>query len=306
MITKEKFGNYDKYEISKGDLAVTVTTLGATCISIKFKGKELALTHKTADEYLNGDGFIGAIVGRYANRIKDAKFTLNGKEYILPANEGKNQLHGGPNAFDKRTFKAEEIGDNAVKFTYFSPDGENGYPGNLTAVFTYTVENDAFKIDFEGDTDADTVYAPTTHLYFNLAGGGSILDHEARVLADEYVAVDDESIPTEIKPVDEYFDFRKTRKIKSFIDHSYVLNKSEGDKVCEVSYDGVKMTLEADAPGVQFYTGKFLSGEYKAFEGFAFEPGLYPNSPNRDDFPNATLKAGEHYHKYARFSFESI
>lgn len=306
MITKSTFGNYEKYEITKGDMSVTVATLGATCISVKFKGKELALGYDNPEGYLKGEGYIGAIVGRYANRIKDAKFTLNGKEYVLPANEGKNQLHGGPDAFDRKKFNAEEIGDNAVKLTYFSPDGENGYPGNLTAAFTYTVTENSFNIDFEGDTDADTVYAPTTHLYFNFDGTGTILDHDMRILADKYVAVDDESIATEIKPVDEYFDFTKTRKIKSFVDHSFALNKSEGDLVCEASHNGVKMTLRSDYPGVQFYTGKFLSGKYKAFEGFAVEPGLFPNSPNRDDFPNATLKAGEHFHRYAKFSFESI
>lgn len=303
MITKAKFDDYDKYTIEKGDTSVTITNLGATCISIKYKGQEYALNHKTAEEYIHGEGYIGAIVGRYANRIKESKFTLNGKEYTLAANEGKNQLHGGPNALDKKSFKAEEIGDNAVKFTYFSPDMENGYPGNLTVVITYTVNDNGFRIDFEGDADADTVYAPTTHLYFNLGNTDTILEHKLMIPADTYVKVDDESIPTEVLPVDEYYDFRQEREIKSFIDNTYVLNKTSDNLACVASFENKKMTLKSDYPGLQLYTGKFLTNEHHPYQGFAVEPGLYPNSPNREDFPNATLKAGEHFHKFVSYEF---
>jgi len=306
MITKGKFDNFDKYTISSENLSVTVTTLGATCTSIIYKGQEIALSYETAQEYIDGDSYIGAIVGRYANRLKDSKITIDGKVIDVTPNEGKNQLHGGPNAFDKQEFKAEEIGDNAVKFTIVSPDGENGYPGNLTASFTYTVNGDSFKIDFEGDADKDTVFAPTTHLYFNLGGAEDILDTELYIPADYFVEVDSESIPTVVLPVDDYYDFRYDRPIENFIDNTYILNKDNEELACIATDNGIEMTLHTDYPGLQLYSGKFLNGKHKPFGGFAVEPGLNPNSPNREDFPDATLRAGQHFHKYVSYDFKSV
>ena len=176
MIQKSDFFGYDSYTISSERLSVRVMTLGATVIDFRFDGRPVALRFETAQEYLDSDAYLGAIVGRYANRIGGARFTLNGKTYELPANEGKNQLHGGKNSYDRRIWDAEVCGDSAVRFRLFSPDGDNGYPGNLSIAVTYTVAGDRMRIDFEGDCDADTYFAPTTHLYFNLGGAPTVLD----------------------------------------------------------------------------------------------------------------------------------
>ena len=176
MIQKSDFFGYDSFTISSERLSVRVMTLGATVIDFRFDGRPVALRFETAQEYLDSDAYLGAIVGRYANRIGGARFTLNGKTYELPANEGKNQLHGGKNSYDRRIWDAEVCGDSAVRFRLFSPDGDNGYPGNLSIAVTYTVAGDRMRIDFEGDCDADTYFAPTTHLYFNLGGAPTVLD----------------------------------------------------------------------------------------------------------------------------------
>ena len=136
MINKTDFCGYDKYTITSDDISVELITLGATVTSLKFQGRETALFYDSAEEYLNGAAYICAAIGRYGNRIGGAKFSLNGTEYTLAANEGKNQLHGGPDSWDKRRWQAEVIGDKALRFTIFSPDGDNGFPGNMTASLT--------------------------------------------------------------------------------------------------------------------------------------------------------------------------
>ena len=174
MVSKQEFSANEKYVICSGNLRVEIADLGATVTGIAFRGRPVLLGYETPEEYLTGSAYLGALVGRYANRIAGAAFHLNGKRYALLKNEGENQLHGGPNAFDKRRWQAEILEENSVRFTLFSPDGDNGFPGNLTASVTYTVSGGTLRLDFEGDSDADTVFAPTSHMYFNLDGAENI------------------------------------------------------------------------------------------------------------------------------------
>ena len=168
MIRKELFGNYDQYVLFNDELEVAVTTFGAMVTRLKYKGTERAVCYSTPEEENQAaNAFLCKTIGRYANRIGSASFTLDGVKYVLPANEGVNQLHGGPEAFDRRIWNAEVQGDS-VQFSLFSPDGDNGFPGNFIMTVRYSLRGSAVRIDFGGATDKATVYAPTVHHYFNL------------------------------------------------------------------------------------------------------------------------------------------
>ena len=195
MVTKDLFGPYDRYTIQSGDLEVSVITLGATVTALKYKGAERAVCYQNAEDAIAGHGFLCKGVGRCANRIGGAAFTLEGRRYELPPNEHLNQLHGGPNSVDKRVWDAEILSDSAVRFSIVSPDGDNGYPGTLKMTFTYSVVGSALRVDFGGETDRTTVYAPTVHPYFNL-GGESVLDAKLWVNAAGHLEVNDELIPS--------------------------------------------------------------------------------------------------------------
>ena len=300
MVTKRDFNGYTLFTITEGDFSASVTDLGATAVSIRFDGREMILGYDNADDYLSKGGKLGATCGRYANRIGGAAFTLDGVEYRLTANEGKNILHSGPNAFDKQRWGSEVL-ENGVRFSLVSPDGENGFPGNLRAVVTYTVKGTTLRIDFEGETDRDTVYAPTNHMYFTLGGSGSVLDAELYVNASRYLAVDEGLIPTEQTPVaDTAFDFRKLRRVEQDYDHCFVL---DGEPACTMKRGGVGMDLVTDLPALQVYTGLHLKAPFEKNEGLALEPESFLDSPNRPDFPDTTLRVGEHYHRWAEYRF---
>lgn len=302
MIQKSDFCGYERYTISSDTLSVSVITLGAICTEIRFAGRNLALNLPTADAYLSNTAYIGAIVGRYANRIAGSKFPLNGRECLLTPNEKGNHLHGGPDAFDKKRWQAEILGDDALKLSLFSPDGENGYPGNLTASVTYRVKGSELRLDLEGDCDQDTLFAPTTHLYFNLGGEERILNTHLQIPAEYYLPVDEALIPTQMQSVDGTpFDFRQLRPVGQSYDHCFVLS---GSPACTVEDGGLRMTLRTDYPGLQVYTGDFLPGRPQA--GIALEPEALPNSPNRPDFPSVVLRKGAHFHKYIHYQFEQL
>ena len=302
MVTKTNFGAYELYTIESGELAVSVTALGATVTGLRFRGRECVPSYDSPEGYLGGTAYLGAAIGRYGNRIAGARFALKGKEYRLPANEGPNQLHGGPDSYDRRVWTAEVLED-AVKFTLFSPDGDNGFPGNLTAALTYSVRGSTLRLDFEGDTDADTVYAPTSHMYFDLSGRENCLEAELSVAASRYLEVDAQLIPTAVTPVEgTRFDFRTMRKIGEAYDHCFVL---DGEKACVLRGGEIQMTLATNFPALQVYTGEFLPVPFKPFGAVALEPESYPDSPNRPDFPSTTLRAGEHFHRWAEYRFEN-
>ena len=302
MSAKEDFCGIDCYTLSTDRLAVRIMTLGATVIDLRFDGRPVLLNYATAQEYLRGDAYLGAIVGRYANRIAGARFCIGGKDFPLDRNEGDNQLHGGKDSFDHRNWEASPCGENALRLTLFSPDGDNGYPGNLTASVTYTVSENRLRIDFEGESDADTVYAPTTHMYFNLGGSETILNTQLWINAKTYLPVDAALIPVGgPQPAGGLYDFSQGKPIAGNIDHCFPL---EGHHACTAADGGVEMELYTDYPALQLYTGEFLNGRKNG--GFAIEPEFFPNSPNRPDFPSPLLHAEEHFHKYAEYRFRQV
>lgn len=281
--------------------------------------------------YLDGHPFFGATVGRYANRIANGRFELDGQEYRLFVNNGPNSLHGGEFGFDKKVWSAEpEAGPPAsVLFRYRSVDGEEGYPGTLDVEVRYTLDDlNALRIDYRARTDAPTPLNLTNHSYFNLRGPGyaTILEHELELNAAHYTPVDETLIPTgEIAPVEgTVFDFRTPTAIGDRIaeipawaggyDHNFVLEGGAGLRQIARVRDpesGRVMEVETTQPAVQFYTGNFLDGSnvgkqgivYQKNAAFCLETQHYPDSPNRPEFPSTILRPGEVYEQTTVYSF---
>ena len=248
-----------------------------------------------------GHGFLCKGVGRYANRIGGAAFTLEGRRYELPPNEHLNQLHGGPNSVDKRVWDAEILSDSAVRFSIVSPDGDNGYPGTLKMTFTYSVVGSALRVDFGGETDRTTVYAPTVHPYFNLGGEESVLDAKLWVNAAGHLEVNDELIPSgKVLPCDGKFDFSEMREVREDLDDCFVIS---GEHACTLQMSGGTMEVFTDFPAIQIYTGAKLHAPYKPNQGIAIEPEFYPDSPNHPNFPSTVLHPGEKFAKYVEYRF---
>ncbi len=328
----------DIYQIDNGKgLQVAITNYGAIVTSIRFpdaKGMDgdVALGYNTLDDYLKSSPYFGAIVGRYGNRIAKGKFSLNGAEYKLAINNGENTLHGGKEGFDKRLWTVREA-PGGIELTYTSPDGEEGYPGRLTAVVTYTLTpGNELRIDYSATTDKETVVNLTNHTYFNLAGEGSgeILDHEVMIDADKFTPVDVGLIPTgELKPVEGTpFDFRKATPIGARIgqtdeqlkfgkgyDHNWVLNHADGKLSLAARVRDPKtgriLEVSTTEPGLQFYTGNFLDGTlhgksgkpYNFRNGFCMETQHFPDSPNQKAFPSTVLKPGAPYKSTTIYKF---
>ncbi|HET9146578.1 MAG TPA: aldose epimerase family protein [Acetobacteraceae bacterium] len=282
----------------------------------------IVLGMSTVEDYAKKSPYFGALVGRYANRIARGRFTLNGRTYHLPVNNGENSLHGGTDNFSHKLWEVTEKGESAATLRLSSPDGDNGYPGRLDVEVTYTLtEDNALRLDYRAVTDAPTVLNLTNHSYFNLAGegSGSALDQYVTINADHYTPANHQHIPTgEIAPVEGTpMDFRKLTRIADRIregveqlslaggyDHNFVLNRSGGLHLAAAAYDpgsGRTLTVETDQPGVQFYTGNKLDGTlmgsggrlYRQGDGYAFETQHFPDSPNHPEFPSTVLNPGE-------------
>jgi len=280
-------------------------------------------------EFRSANPYFGALIGRYGNRIAQGKFTLDGQTYHLATNNGPNSLHGGRVGFDQRIWQAEagvSPEGELLKLTYFSPDGEEGYPGNLRVTVVYTLTDDnALVIDYTATTDQPTPLNLTNHSYFNLSHGHSpdVLQHEVTLAADRYTVVDDTLIPTgELRPVPGTpFDFLTPHAIGERIgqvpggyDHNWVLNPSTGQQPAATVYDpasGRTMEVITDQPGIQFYTGNFLAGSltgkggavYGKHAGFCLETQHFPDSPNHPSFPNTILHPGELFRSTTTYRF---
>jgi aldose 1-epimerase len=299
---------------------------------------DVVLGYDKLEDYLKDSPYFGCLVGRYGNRICKGKFTLNGTEYTLATNNYPNALHGGLKGFDKRLWTARSFVSKegpALKLTYHSADGEEGYPGNLdvTAIYTLTADN-ALRLDYTAKTDQDTVINLTQHSYFNLAGGGDILGHVVMIDADKFTPVDSTLIPTGVlKPVaGTPLDFRKPTAIGARIgqddeqlkfgggyDHNWVINRlstlpksKPALQACVVApKTGIELEVLSTEPGLQFYSGNFLNGSnvgksgvvYNFRNGFCMEPQHYPDSPNQPNFPSVVLKPGETYNNTIIYRF---
>ncbi|TDD40660.1 galactose mutarotase [Nonomuraea terrae] len=284
-------------ELSSGRLRAEVLTYGAVVRRLEVSGVNVVLGLDTQEDYLTRSRYFGAVVGRYGNRIAGARFTLDGVEYRLPVNNGPNSLHGGTEGFDSKVWTIAARTDDSVTLTLTSPDGDQGYPGTLTVSVTYTLADDALRIDYAAETDAPTVANLTNHSYFNLKGGGDVLDHVVRMEAAHYLPVDDDKIPTgELAPVKGTpFDFTAPHAVgernDGAYDHCFVL-----DGGITVTGGGLTMEVTTTEPGVQFYTGAMLDGTatpYGPFAGLCLETQHFPDSPNQPRFPSTVLRPGE-------------
>ncbi|OGC02869.1 galactose mutarotase [candidate division KSB1 bacterium RBG_16_48_16] len=297
---------------------------------------DVVLGFDRLEDYLKVHPFFGVLVGRYANRIGGARFTLDGVEYTLAKNDGENHLHGGVKGFDKVLWTAELIDTahgKSLNLTYESPDGEENYPGDLKVTVNYILTDDnGLRIDYEATTDKRTVVNLTNHAYFNLRGDGDILDHVVMINADKFTPTDKGLIPTgELRDVEGTpFDFRQPKAVGLRInnpdeqlvfaggyDHNWVLNKG-GEKLTLAAevYEpttGRVMEVYTTEPGIQFYTGNFLNGSltgkngvvYNHRTGFCLETQHFPDSPNKPQFPSVVLSPGERYTQTTIYKFKS-
>jgi aldose 1-epimerase len=334
----------DQYTLTNANgVSVSIITYGGIVTSVIVPDRygnmaNINLGFDNLADYQTRNPYFGCITGRYANRIANATFELDGNTYTLAANNGPNSLHGGAVGFDKRVWEATPVeGDNevGVSFHYLSPDGEEGYPGNLDVTVVYTLTDDnELRMDYTATTDAPTVVNLTNHNYWNLAGEGqgTIYDHILWVDADRYTPVDATLIPTgELAPVEGTpFDFRLPKPIgpgqrSSFeqivlgrgYDHNFVLNRDEGDTSMMLAArvhepeSGRVLEVWTDQPGLQFYAGNFLDGSligpsghlYRQSDAFALETQHYPDSPNQPDFPSTVLRPGETYQTTTIYRF---
>jgi len=348
-ITKESFGktaageNVDVFTLTNNlGMQAKITNYGAIVVSVKApdrsgKMDDVVLGFKDLASYLKGHPYFGAIVGRYGNRIAKGRFTLDGVEYKLAVNNGENHLHGGIKGFDKVVWTAKEARTKmgpALSLTYISKDGEEGYPGTVTATVVYTLtNNNELKLDYTVTTDKDTVTNLTHHSYFNLAGegNGDILSHILTLNAARFTPTDSGSIPTgELKAVvGTPFDFLKPTVIGKRIDeqdqqlqfgsgydHNFIVNGKAGTlRSAATVYEptsGRVLEVWTTEPGVQFYTGNFLDGTltgksgkvYQKRFGFCLETQHYPDSPNHPAFPTTTLKKGATYRSTTVYRFK--
>jgi aldose 1-epimerase len=330
----------DMYTLQDGKITVRILTYGGIVQSIETPDKQ----GQTANIVLGFDGldgyvktgnkpYMGAIIGRYANRIAGGSFQLNGKTYNVPKNDGNNALHGGINGFNKKVWTGKQI-ENGVELKYVSKDGEEGFPGTLTTTVRYTLKGNELRIDYAATTDADTVLNLTNHSYFNLKGqgNGDILSHEMKINANRYTPVDKNLIPTgELAPVaGTPFDFLKSTTIGARIDaDNEQLKLARGyDQNWVLDGDGKKVTVAAEAyepttgrvlevltdqPGIQFYTGNFLDGSvtgtggkvYNKRYAFCLETQHYPDSPNHPKFPTTELKPGQTFRSTTIYRFSA-
>lgn len=321
-------------------MEVCVTNVGARIVSVMVPDRndkltDVVLGFDNVKDYLHQDSNFGATIGRYGNRIANGEFTLDGKTYKLPQNDGKNCLHGGPDGWHTAIFDVEEVDSSHIKLSYVSPDGEAGFPGEVKYSVTYSMNKfSEIQIKYEAETDAPTVINPTNHSYFNLDGDPANTvceDYELIINADYFTPTNEELIPTgELAPVEGTpMDFREMCEIGSRIndnsftpiaygrgyDHNWVLN-TEGDirKMAAMVWSlktGIVMKVYTDQPGIQVYCGNFLDGTVTGKHGVVYphrsaiclETQHFPDSPNHPEFPSTVLRPGEKFESTTIYEF---
>lgn len=322
---------------------ITVTNYGAKIVSLLVPEKngkltDVVLGHPTIDEYLaSEEPYFGAVCGRTGNRIANGRFTLDGEEYRLAVNNGPNSLHGGIKGFNAVVWDVKKVMGNSIELFYLSSDGEEGYPGNLSVTITYTLTGDnALDIAYRATTDKTTILNLTNHSYFNLSGEGdpSIGDHLLMLNADTYLPTDETAIPygpaESVKETPMDFtqplaigsrindDFQQLHFGKGY-DHTYVLNKSSEDEYsfaghCISPKTGIKMEMHTTEPGVQLYTGNWMTGNFQAKNGnrypersaVCFETQHFPDSINKPDYPSVVLKPDEVFNSRTTYRFSVV
>lgn len=339
-MNKQFWGKTDTKDVylitlSDGNLTADITNYGGAVISLWVPDRsgspvDVVMGFDTLTEYVDQKDYVGVIIGRCANRIKDAGFVLNGEVFCLDQNEGKNHLHGGNKGFGNAVWDIESCDRNSLKLKYHSPDGEGGYPGNLDCTVEYRLEDKQLMIFYTGIAGRDTVMNLTNHSYFNLNGhaNGTIKDHIATIAADRFTEIDAESISTgKILPVDNTpFDFRKPQRIGEMLekrhlqmeygngfDHNYILSSSSGIPSANLysPESGIGMEMLTDMEGMHFYTGNNLDGTlrgkggaaYPRFAAVCFETQHFPNAVNIQHFPSPVIKKGEEKKSGTAFRF---
>ena len=325
----------DRYELSNSNgIIIDILDYGGTITSVRVPDKngnigDIVLGYDSLSGYLQkGNPYFGCLVGRYANRIANAKFSLNNQVYHLAANDHQNTLHGGMKGFDKVIWTVNSYSDSSLSLTYISKDGEEGFPGTLTATVIYTLtSSNELKIDYSASCDKTTPVNLTNHTYFNLSAGkdSTILDHELQLSASQYTAVNDQLIPTGIQlPVkNTAMDFTVAKRIgkdldlvKGGYDHNWVLDKP-ADSLAKIGAlyhpaSGRLMEIFTTQPGIQFYSGNFLDGTLKGGKsgavyikhaGLALETQHFPDSPNQPSFPSVIVSPGKPYHQLTIYKF---
>ncbi|KAG7334104.1 hypothetical protein KOW79_002511 [Hemibagrus wyckioides] len=323
----------EKWTLRSKSVSVEILSLGCVITAIKTldrngQSADIVLGFDDLGSYLTNPRYFGAVIGRVANRIAKGQFEIEGKVYKLAINNGPNSLHGGIRGFDKAVWSSEPVA-NGVKLSHTSPDGDEGYPGNLKGSVTYTLEENTLSVHYCAQTDQTTPINLTNHSYFNLAGQGTpdIYDHEVSISAETYLPVDENMIPTgEIRPVENsLFDLRKPvllgTRLKELpgpgFDHNFCLwlpGQSKQERKCaRVVHPGTGRVLEVSTtqPGVQFYTSNFLDGtvggkggtSYPKHSAFCLETQNWPDAVNQPKFPESLLRPGEEYIHTTRFTF---
>ena len=336
--TREFFGvtsdgrRVDKLTLRRGALSAELITYGAALRALWVPGPDgklvdVVLGYDTVAGYETNGGYLGAVIGRYGNRIAGAKCVLDGASLTLVPNEGAKQLHGGPNGFDRQIFTVEEAEEDRAVLTYTSPDGEGGFPGNLTLRVTYTLTENALRLRYEAAADKATYCNITNHSYFNLDGGGSVLGHKLWLASHQFTPVDGESIPlafsapvagtpldfTVEKPLgrDIGADDQQLRNVGGY-DHNFVLDPAQGLRLAArlTGEKGICMETWTQTPGVQLYSGNFLETSegkggksYAPREAVCLETQYVPDSPNHPEWGDIVLRPGQRYDVTTEYRF---
>ncbi len=322
--------------VNANGMSADITNFGAKIIRLyapdrNNKFEDVVLAYETLDDIIEKEEYYGAVCGRFANRIKDGKFTIDGIEYNLAINNGTNALHGGVDAYNTKVWTVEEVAKSKLVLSLFSPDGEEGYPGNLNITLTYELTNDnELSVHYEATTDKATVVGLTQHSYFNLkgAGNGTVKDHILQINADFVTILDESFAPSgEIRPVDgTAFDFRQPTLIGKYIDdevyvpgwgidNNWCLRKEQQGDCVLAGYiyepvSGRKMEVFTTQPGMQIYTGNWIEKQvakdgktYDRQDAVCLETQGFPNSPNIAHFPSPLLRPGQKYDEWCVYKF---
>ncbi|MEL0641352.1 aldose epimerase family protein [Pseudoalteromonas aliena] len=302
-------------------LTAEILPFGAIIKSIKFNNQEMTLSVDDPQYYLENPFYLGATVGRYANRIAGGCFSLSGTEYQLDTNNGPNSLHGGVKGFNKVLWQVTKQTESEVELYYCSPDGDQGFPGELQIWQTISARNGELTLYFKAITNKETLVNFTNHCYFNLDGSESINKHLVQINTDRYLPIDTTSIPLDEAALvcGTCFDFTKPAQIGEALstvhpqleagngfDHCYIFNDDSSLKTMATltsPHTNVSLTLKSTQPGMQFYTANFVGSPFKARQALCFEAQNWPDSPNRENFPKANLLPAEKYEQVISYAF---